>query len=68
MEVRNLDELARMIARRDGIRMHEANILVDDCANAINELLMSDECSYDAVADIIADYLGLEPDYIDLFL
>lgn len=68
MEVRNLDELAQLIARRDSISIHEANILVDDCANEINELLTTDECTYDAVADIIADYLGLEPDYVDLFI
>ena len=68
MEIRNLDDLAHMIATRDGISMHEANTLVDDCANEINELVAADRATYDEVADIIADYLGLEPDYMDLFI
>ena len=68
MDIRNLDDLACMIAKRAGISMHEANTLVDDCANEINELVAADQATYDEVADIIADYLGLEPDYMDLFI
>lgn len=63
---RTLDELAQMIAKRDGISLNEALTAVRDCA-AEMELAFYDG-SLDEAEDILRYSLGLEPDYLDLFI
>lgn len=63
---RTLDELAQMIAKRDGISLNEALIAVRDCA-AEMELAFYNG-SLDGAEDILRYSLGLEPDYLDLFI
>ena len=63
---RTLDELAQMIAKRDGISLNEALTAVRDCA-AEMELAFYDG-SLDEAEDILRSSLGLEPDYLDLFI
>lgn len=63
----NSKELARLIARRDGISENEAYEVLDECQEEINEAIANNG-SYDDIADILADVLGLEPDYMDYFL
>lgn len=63
---RTLDELAQMIAKRDGISLNEALIAVRDCA-AEMELAFYDG-SLDEAEDILRISLGLEPDFLDLFI
>ena len=64
---KTLNELAKMIAKRDNISLNEAHILVEDTAMEINTAIARGD-SYDEVMDIIQYNLGLEPDYIDLFI
>ena len=63
---KTLEELAQMIAARDNISYNEALSTVHDCAIEMENAFMSG--SLDEVEDILRDYLGLEPDYLDLFI
>ncbi len=60
-------EIIEILVRRDGISWLEAANMVEECQNEILEAI-ADNASYDDVADIIADMLGLEPDYMDCFI
>ena len=63
---KNLKELAQMIAKRDGISLNEARIIVDEAANDMQRAFYSG--SLDEAEDILRCDLGLEPDYLDLFI
>lgn len=60
------NDLVKLIMQRDGVSENEARIVIDETAREINDAI-AHEASYDEVTDILADYLGLEPDYLDLF-
>ena len=63
---KTLEELAQMIAERDGISYNEAVATVKDCAIDMEHAFYNG--SLDEAEDILKDYLGLEPDYMDLFI
>ena len=63
---KTLNELAAMIAKRDNISYNEALETVHDCAKEMEYAFM--DGSLDDAEDILRDYLGLEPDYLDLFI
>ena len=63
---KTLEELARMIAKRDGISYNEALIAVHDTAAEMEDAFMNG--NLDEVEDILRVDLGLEPDYLDLFI
>ena len=63
---RTVEELAQMIAKRDDIGYNEAMAAVKDCAIDMEHAFYSG--SLDEAEDILKDYLGLEPDYLDLFI
>ncbi len=65
--VSSIDELISLIMRRDSISRNEAENIVKDCQYEIDDAIFHDG-SLDLIEDIIADYLGLEPDYLDLFI
>ena len=64
---KNLEQLAALISRRDGISLNEARNLIDETQEEINYII-NNTLSYDEIVDVIASNLGLEPDYLDLFL
>ena len=63
---KTLEELAQMIAVRDGISYNEALSIVHDCTIEMENAFMSG--SLDEAEDILRDFLSLEPDYLDLFI
>ena len=63
---KTLEELAEMIAQRDEISYEEALVAVRDCA-ADMEYAFSIG-SLNEAEDILAQDLGLELDYLDLFI
>lgn len=63
----NLEQLAAMISRRDGISINEARNIIDDTREEIQELI-AHNCHYVDIEETLAYNLGLEPDYIELFL
>lgn len=59
--------IAKLIAKRDEMSLSEAMELVEECHDEMQ--LAIDENREEEVEDIIADYLGLELDYvIDMLL
>ena len=67
MEVRNLTDLAKLLSQRDGISMNEAQNIIEECELELNDAFCRGS-TFMEVEDILADYLGLELDYLDLFL
>ncbi len=63
---KTLDELAQMIAKRDSISYNEALAAIRDAAAEMELAFMNG--SLDEVEDILRMDLGLEPDYLDLFI
>lgn len=66
MMMNNLKELARMISERDDISLNEAQIIVGETAAEMEDAFMRGNL-YE-VEDILKYNLGLEPDYLDLFI
>lgn len=62
-----MEEIIKILMRRDGISWLEAANMVEECQNEILEAI-ADNASYDDVADIIASELSLEPDYLDFLI
>jgi len=62
-----MKEIVEILMRRDGISENEAWNIIEECREEIHEAIM-DDASINVIEDIIADYLGLEPDYIMYFI
>ena len=62
----NYHELALLLMRRDNITYEEARDIIRDTEDAIREAL--DIGDFYAIDDIIMDDLGLEPDYVTVFI
>lgn len=63
---RSLEELAAMISERDKISYVEAIGAVRDCAAEMERAFY--DGSLNEAEDILREELGLEPDYLDLFI
>ena len=63
---KNLSELAELIANRDGISLNEAKIIVEEAARDMEHAFYNG--SLNEAEDILASELGLELDYLDLFI
>lgn len=63
---RTLEELAEMIARRDSISINEALIIIKEAAADMEHAFYNG--NLDLAEQILAQDLGLEPDYLDLFI
>lgn len=66
MDYNNITDIIKLIARRDNISYIEAENIVQECQDEIDEALMYGR--FQEAEDILASYLGLEPDYLDAFL
>lgn len=63
-----LKEIIELIATRDGISFSEAEQCVEECREELFRLLSRGMLDYVTATDIVEDYLGLEPDYLDVLL
>lgn len=67
-----MEEIIKILMRRDGISREEACNLVEGCRAELHDLIncadLIDFFTYDMVADIVEDWLGLEPDYLEYLL
>ena len=61
-----MNEIVTILVRRDGISPVEAENLVEECKEEILEAALRG--NYEECEDILALYLGLEPDYLMYFL
>ena len=63
---KTIEELAIMIAKRDSISYEEALAAIRDTAAAMEDAFYNGDL--DLVETILKEDLGLEPDYLDLFI
>lgn len=60
------NELALLLMRRDNLTREDANAMISDFQESVDDAL--DTNSYHDLDDLIQDELGLEPDYLMLFI
>ena len=63
---KNIEELAIMIAKRDNISYEEALAAIRDTTADMENAFYNGDL--DLVETILREDLGLEPDYLDLFI
>ena len=61
-----MNEIVEILMRRDGISRLEAENLIEECKEELWDAAARG--NYQECEDIIASYLELEPDYLDLLL
>lgn len=61
-----MKQIVEILIRRDNITENEAWSLIEDCQEEMEEAIARG--NYQECEDILASYLGLEPDYLDAFL
>lgn len=61
-----MEEIIRILMRRDGVSREEAEQAYIDCKCEIEEALYGTSCV--DPEDVLASELGLEPDYIFYFI
>lgn len=66
MEIRTKKDLRDMLMKRDHTSRQEAQYMIDETQQLIDECL--EDGNLYGMEEIIEDNLGLEPDYLDLFL
>lgn len=62
-EARKVEELINILMHRDNLSRFAAEQQVYECADAVYDAIALGG-GYDEVADLVEEYLGLEPDYI----
>ena len=66
MEVNAVNDIINLIARRDNISELEAMNVVNDCMEEMEGAIMRG--NWQEAEDIVASYLSLEPDYLDILM
>lgn len=70
-DINNKTDIANLIANRDDITFDEAMESVEECQQEIDSLLESGAEAYELhsmAQDAIQNTLGLEPDYMEIFI
>lgn len=62
-----MNEIIEILMTRDGISKEEAIDVIDNCKEEIDYILLNNG-SYDDAEEALKYWLGLEPDYLDIFL
>ena len=60
-------EIIDILMRRDNIDEDEAQQIVEDVQNRVNEVMFA-SCDLDEIEEIIRNDLGLEPDFVEAFI
>ena len=73
MEINTIEDIVSLLMRRDGIDENEAWHLVKECREELENLMMDNGdgygyAPYEEATDIVADWLGLEPDYLPIIM
>ena len=67
MKINTIDDIVSLLMRRDDIVENEARSLVEGCRAELGNLIENNG-SYDEAADIVCDWLSLEPDVLDIMI
>lgn len=62
----NVEDIINLISRRDNISYIEAMNVVNECMEEMEGAVMRG--NWQEAEDIVASYLGLEPDYLDILM
>jgi len=62
-----VEDIIRLIMNRDNISYNEARACVQDTQTEL-DYIVNRGGSYDEAADIIYEFLGLEPDYLPILI
>ena len=61
-----MNRVVKILMKRDGVTEEEAKAMIAECKEEM-EIEIA-QGNYEMAIDVLADYLGLEPDYIvDIF-
>lgn len=61
-----VEDIINLISRRDNISYIEAMNIVNECMEEMEGAVMRG--NWQEAEDILASYLGLEPDYLDILM
>lgn len=66
MPTKKVNRIVEILMKRDGMSETDARALYKDAKRAMYECI--EDGDFEGAEDVLADYLGLEPDYIDSML
>lgn len=66
MNVNTVEDIINLISRRDNISYLEAMNIVNECMEEMEDAVLN--AHWQEAEDILASYLGLEPDYLDILM
>lgn len=58
------NRVVKILMQRDNLSKQDAEMLIEDVKQEIDEILLEDSMNYTAIEDIMLYDLGLEMDYI----
>ena len=61
-----VEDIINLISHRDNISYLEAMNIVNECMEEMEDAVLS--AHWQEAEDILASYLGLEPDYLDILM
>lgn len=61
-----VEDIISLISRRDNISYIEAMNVVNECMEEMENAVLN--ANWQEAEDILASYLGLEPDYLDILM
>lgn len=62
----SVEDIINLISRRDNISYIEAMSIVAECMEEMEDAVLN--AHWQEAEDILASYLGLEPDYLDILM
>lgn len=65
MQIRSKRDIRDLLMKRDHMSKQEATLTINTTQQLIDEAM--EECHFSEVEEILAEYLGLESDYIYIF-
>ena len=66
-----MEEIVKILVRRDGITENEAWAIVEECQKEIDDIFNNVHAPYsmyEAVSEVLQSQLSLEPDFIEYFI
>lgn len=63
-----MEEIVKLLVRRDNLSYLEAENLVEECKEEISQLMNSPHSTIEDYEEVVKYWLGLEPDYLEYLL
>lgn len=62
----SIEDIVKLLMRRDNISLMEAQEAINECKEELDVAILNG--LWQDADDILKSYLGLEPDYLDIFI